>query len=201
MGASRYILFHRTEGHCVTWLVQATDLREALVRFLLDAWGDAGELLPDGSLVDDDGLGWRVVYTHPLQAIEANYKICEDWEIRSLDEPSLQAEVAEVFCSADPSDLDKHISAARRALREAHPRSRARAFVWYLRSGPLVTFYRRPRRGAVLEIVARYLLPWKDWPNARPWTGSYDDLLGELFLGPGERHGAAGARHSAEPHP
>ena len=70
----------------------------------------------------------------------------------------------------------------RPTFREAFPKLRARAFVWYLKDGPLVTFHRRvhPRRRWPVEIIARYLLPWDEWGQVRPWHGNYDDILEQM---------------------
>lgn len=58
------------------------------------------------------------------------------------------------------------------STRSRHPRSRARAFVWYLIDGPLVTFYRPTRRGRrqPIEILDRCHLPWTEWPHASEWS-------------------------------
>lgn len=76
------------------------------------------------------------------------------------------------------------IALCRPLFRQRFPRSRARAFTWYLRDGPLVTFHRRrhPKRTWPIEVLARYHLPWDTWPKVREWDGTLDDILESLAI-------------------
>jgi hypothetical protein len=185
---NHYIIFRRTDGHCATWLVRAASLREAMLQYTLDWCAGSEALLDDRRLAVDDGDGGQVIYEHPLACIEAREKThwsgwdWNGWEIKQLQPQHWEAAFAEVFCSENPNDVKEYIECCRPLLRQKYPRSRARAFIWYLKEGPLVTFYRPARRGRrwPVKILGRYLLPWKEWPQAQEWTGTYDDILEQM---------------------
>jgi hypothetical protein len=188
MSEHHFIIFRRTDGHCVTWLMQAPSLRQALVQYALQECSGA-ELCDDGSIAVDDGYGGKIVYSHPLACIEAEEKVWDGsthwngWEVRQLQQQHWDAPFAEVFCSEQPSAVEEYIEMCRPLLRQRHPRSRARAFVWYLIDGPLVTFYRPTRRGRrqPIEILGRYQLPSTEWPHACEWSGTHDDILKQMW--------------------
>jgi hypothetical protein len=185
---NHYIVFRRTEGHCATWLLRANSLRDALLSYTLNDWCIGAELLTDGSLAVNDGYGGRIIYNHPLGLIEADEKIWnggsgwDGWEIKQLQPAHWQARLAEVFCSEDPGSVEDYIALCRPSLRRRYPRSRARGFAWYLKDGPLVTFYRPVRRGRrwPIEILGRYHIPWDTWPEVNEWHGTYDDILEQM---------------------
>ena len=181
-----FIIFLRTNNHCVTFLVRAPSLREAMAKYFVEEMQGA-ELLEDGSIQTGDGWGGKTIYTNPLECIESEEKsqdglYGQSWEIRELRDEPWDADFAEVFCSADPSDIEGYISLCRPVFSKEFPRSRARAFVWYLKDGPLVTFHRRinPRRRWPVEIIARYFMPWNEWGQIQPWHGTYDDILAQM---------------------
>jgi hypothetical protein len=184
-----FICFRRTSGHCATWLIRAASLREALIKYALEECGGA-ELQEDGSITVDDGYGGKTLYTHPLACIESEVKASgsgddwHGWEVRQLQQAHWDADFTEVFCSENPFDLKHYIELSRPLLRQRYPRSRARAFVWYLVDGPLVTFYRPARKGRPwpIEVLGRYHLGQK-WPEAVEWNGTYDDILEQMVLG------------------
>jgi hypothetical protein len=64
-------------------------------------------------------------------------------------------------------------------LRQEFPRSRAKAFLWYLQDGALVTFYRRTGPFQI-EVLRRYLHGSAE-PAIQPWTGTYDDILAQMW--------------------
>ena len=198
-----FIIFERNAGHCVTILVQALSLRDALTKYAVTQLGY--KLQSDGTLTRD-----TIVYHHPLTLIEAECKsnnrydelqvdsrddrllnqAC--WEIRALSQKAWEAETAEIFCSAEPWSLSCYVALCRPALRKKVPRSRSRAFVWYLEDGPLVTFYRGKINNGPLDIVGRYFIPWQRqyWPNpytltpemVEEWQGTDDDLLSQMRI-------------------
>lgn len=201
-----FIIFERQFGHCATTLLRAHSLKEALTKFAIEENGV--EAKSDGSLVSGDGL----VYPHPLALIESEYKSHDKfdelqwdtkndkllngacWEIRALPAEAWDAEIAEVFCSAEPWSLGEYISLCRTELRKKYPRSRARAFVWYLEDGPMVTFHRRQNRADAqpIEVMGRYIIPWQrqHWPNpysltpemVQEWHGTFDDVLTQMRI-------------------
>lgn len=186
---NHYIIFKRTDGHCYTWLARARSLRDVMEKYALEQCPSA-ELREDGCLLVDDGYGGQILYEHPLACIEAEEKTYNGglswngWEVRQLQPQHWEAEFADVFCSENPYDVEFHIENCRPLLRQKYPRSRARAFVWYLKDGALVTFYRRAnrRRRWPIEVLGRYHLPWQNWPQAREWTGTYDDILDQMQI-------------------
>ena len=202
-----FIIFERNVGHCVIELVQAGSLREALTIYAMKVFtvqiNSAGDLLLTASAKN-------AIYMHPLEFIENNCKSeskfdelqwddkrdqllnGSSWEIRLLPEQAWNANYAEVFCSSSPWSLGEYIRLCRPVLRQDFPRSRARAFVWYLQDGPLVTFYRRRDSGETIEIIERYIIPWQrdKYPNpytldsntVEKWQGTYDDLLTQIKI-------------------
>lgn len=200
----RFLIFERTLGHCVTEFVQAPSLREALTLYAVNVF--SAQVNEEGYLARNSRV--KPVYVHPLEFIEAHCKATSDfdelewdqkndrllngssWEIRLLPEQAWQAAFAEVFCSAEPRSLGEYIQLCRQPFRRQFPRSRARAFVWYLQDGPLVTFYRRKGGGEAIEVLERYIIPWQrqKYPNAytlapdmvEEWRGTYDDLLAQM---------------------
>jgi len=183
---NHYIFFLRTGGHCATWLARASSLRDAMLHYALEQCAGA-ELREDGCLLVDDGCEGQFIYEHPLACIEAEEKTWErgrgwnGWEVRQLQPQHWEAAFAEVFCSEDPSDVEDYIERCRPLLHQHYPRSRARAFVWYLKDGPLVTFYRQERQRCVpMKVLGRYHLPWEQGAQVCEWTGSYDDILAQM---------------------
>jgi hypothetical protein len=181
-----FIIFRRTDGHCGTWLVRSACLRNALTKYAIEEYAAVER---DSNLLVSDGYGGEVVYSHPLACIEAQAKTWSGgagwngWEIRELFPQHFEAEFAEVFCSENPAEIEDYIALCRPLLRKSYPRSRARAFVWYLKDGPLVTFYRFPRQRYrdPLEILGRYHLRWQEW-QPQKWEGTYDDILEQMAM-------------------
>ena len=184
--AKHFIIFQRTDGHCATWLVRASSLAEAMTKYHIQESGTA-ELLADGAIRTQGCGSTLLVYSHPLECIESEFKSADgldsrSWEIRELQEQHWQEDFAEVFCSADPYAIENYIRLCRPEFHKAFPQSRARAFVWYLKSGPLVTFHRRKKKQCrwPIEVLGRYHLPWKTWPQVNEWHGTYDAILEQM---------------------
>ena len=183
-----FIVFQRREGHCATWLVGAASLNEALMKYFVQIDGSV-EILNDGSIRTQGWGNIPVVYESPLECIESELKSSDgiwgnSWEIRELQDQHWQADFAEVFCSADPSEIANHIRLCQPLFHKEFPHSRARAFVWYLNSGPLVSFHRRKKKRcrSPIEVLRRYHLPWKTWPKVTEWHGSHDDILEQMAI-------------------
>lgn len=201
-----FIIFERTLGHCSVELVQAETLRQALVSYATKVFSAKTD--SRGFLTRDEGK--HPYYSHPLEFIESNCKATprydelqydsknkvllnnSGWEIRSMSQSAWQAQYAEVLCSADPWSIGEYVTLCRSALHQQFPRSRARAFMWYLQDGPLVTFYHKKLDDASITIVKRFVIPWQrqHYPNpyvmtaemVQEWQGTYDDLLIQLKL-------------------
>ena len=182
-----FIIFNRTDNHCATWLLRALTLKDALWQYISDQHTD---VRADGTFTVQDGYNGEIVYEHPLACIEEWEKTFNGgdswngWEIKELREQHWQARFAEVFCSENPFDVEDYIELCRPLLRQSHPRSRARGFVWYLHDGPLVTFYRRvkPKRRRPILILGRYHLNWQDYPRPHEWDGTLDDILAQMNI-------------------
>jgi hypothetical protein len=182
-----FIVFRRTDNHCATWLIRANSLRDALIRFALEECAEA-ELQDDGHIAVSNGYGDKIQYDHPLACIENEEKIYNGgeswngWEIKLLQEKHWIVEFTEVFCSENPFDVENYIELCRPLHRQRYPRSRARGFVWYLKEGPLVTFYRLIKRRHCwpAEVLDRYLISWQEYPKAYLWNGTYEDILEQM---------------------
>ena len=183
-----FVIFERSYDHCVMRLERAPSLREALATYSLRRQG--AELLEDGSIQMGDSYtnNGKMIFSHPLECIESMEKADHwngnSWEIQELWDQYWEDQSAQIFSSSDPDDIRGYIDVCRPIFRAAFPQSRAEAFVWPLKDGPLVTFHRRknPRRRWPIEIMARYLMTWKDWEQVLPWHGTYDDILEQMLI-------------------
>lgn len=178
----RYLVYEKTAsgehtGHAVVHLIRAPDLMKALLRCIqIDFHGST--LGEDGSITVE-GL----VYEHPLAYIEAEHKIYGEWQIRELPDWTLDQLASEVFCGESSDGTAEIITICRKELLKKLPRSRARAFVWYLRGRRmLVTFYRKAKPFRI-EIVARFLWTWDGvTEQVTEWTGDYPQLMSDLNI-------------------
>jgi hypothetical protein len=195
-------------GHSVIHFVAAPDLLTAVKHFIL--WSDGGTaqspddpgntamstnwttIHPDNSVECVTDAPKTIIYPHPLAFIEAMYKPHEEWQIRELPDRVWTDPVAEVFCGENAGDVEVYIDECRPLLRNQYPRSRAKAFIWYVKDGVIVTFFKRAGWYQI-DVLARYLIPFGSPPgNAQPWSGTYDELLDMLlvrqdYLWPSER--------------
>lgn len=183
-----FIIFQRSEGHCVTWLLRAESICADMGKYYVQMTKSA-EIHEDGSISVDSGRRSRTMYSHPLECIESELKSYDglfgcSWEIRELQAYHLQSDFAEVFCSADPDEIKTHIRHCYAKFRLAFPKTLARAFVWYLKTGPMVTFHKRKdkRHQIPIEVLIRFHILWKDYENVMEWHGSYDDILDQMAL-------------------
>jgi hypothetical protein len=178
-------------GHSVIHFVAANDLLSAIKQII--GYEDSDVVFnPDGTVTMLSDAPRPVVYPHPLAYIEASDKASREWQIRELPERVWTDAVAEVFCGENALDVEVYIEECRPLLRKQHPRSRAKAFIWYVKEGVIVTFF-KCKGWYQIEVLARYLIPFGLPPgHAQPWSGTYDDLLDMLlvrqdYLWPSER--------------
>lgn len=184
---NHYLVFEGSRwGHNLVYLYRAPSLRDAIVLFCQRTIGFA--IHPDGSITEPCGVRDRkVTYPNLLSYIE-DFKADDEseWQIRQLPDWVFEAEDVEVFCGEDPTDIEAHINSCRPYLGRDHPRSRAKAFVWYLRGGCLTSFYKR-HRCQPIEIPGRYYEPWRT-TNGEPdppvvkREGTDEDILNQLYL-------------------
>jgi hypothetical protein len=165
--------------HSVVFLLTALTPLDALFQYL--RYEDSQLTFNDDGTVDDRHE--RIHYEHPLAYIEEAYRSYGEWQLREFPERAFSEPCAEIACGERPADIEGYVEQCRPLFRKSHPRSRARAFVWYLRSGPLVTFYRKKGRYRV-EVLARYLLDLEQRRGFIPWTGTHPEIFDQLWLGP-----------------
>jgi hypothetical protein len=176
-----YLIFQRYAiGHSYADFAYAETPLEAIQRSLLHGC-DQLSLENDGSLILDMGRT-RIRYPHALAYIEAEYKTQGEWQMREIPQGVLEADYAEGFCGEDTGWIDEYFDACRPYLRRDFPRSRAKAFLWYLKKGALVTFYKRINPNEI-QILRRYRYHW-DGQNLTidSWEGSYNELLEQLLI-------------------
>ncbi len=179
-----YFIFER-HTHSVIYFVQAMSVKEAICKYILDQRSDNAVFLPDGSVQDED-----VHYPHPLAYIEASEKVQGEWQIREMPAWVLQGSVVEAFCCESQSGPASDIAECRERFKVGFPKARAKAFVWYLKQGHLVTFYRRENPFEIV-VLKRYLLKWHgiEWngdpgPTVLNWDGGYEEILNSLDVMP-----------------
>lgn len=165
-----YLIFDRY-AHSVVTFVRAEGVAEAMVSYIAN---------DDPSFNSGDDPT-----EHPLAYIESVYKTTREWQIRALPEWAWQDAFVEAFCGEEvaggPSEV---IDDCRTVFARDFPRRRARAFVWYLRSGILVTFYQKGRRSRI-DVLRRYLWSLEgDGHVIQAWNGDYDEIIDALRLEP-----------------
>lgn len=198
-----FLVFRRSAGHCYCDLVNASDLSAALVNYVVEEHG--AEALGSSGLVRFQGREY-----HALELIEwwdkADRKYDElqeddhgnllnhkSWEILEIHPKALEQSIAS-FCTAEPASVTGYIELCRKVFRKGHPRSRAKAFLWYLYDGQLITFHSVMDRDMnhPPAILGRYLLRNQKHLYPQPyvptedmveeWTGTYDDLVSQLMV-------------------
>lgn len=172
----RYLIFLRYV-HSVVYFVQGETPTEAIWNYISEINRQV-VLNPDGSItVDTDN------YPHPLAYIEANEKIYHEWQIRELPEWAWKDSFSEIFCSESQDGPLSDIAECRERFQVDFPKTRAKAFVWYLKQGHLVTFYCKKPSGIV--IIKRYLLNWDGSQlTVEEWVGDYEQIVQALDLTP-----------------
>jgi hypothetical protein len=173
----RYLIYSKGDygNHAVVHLVEAPTPTEALWRYIWSALGPDIIRHPDGSL-EDDGI----LYPHPLAYIEAGFKRYGEWQMRLLLEPTPEEPCRENFCGESEDGTAEVIAECRRQ----GGKKRAKAFVWYVRAGTLVTFYRKSKPYRI-KVLARYLCNYEGGESTvKKWKGDYPELMDALYLLP-----------------
>jgi hypothetical protein len=176
-----YTIFRGGRGaHSVLFLLRAATPADAILHFLGDE--DAPLRLEDDESLTLTRGKTSIRYEHPLAYVEAVYKTEGEWQIREVrDEEAWESACEEVFCCENAGDVEGYVERCLPVFRRTHPRSRALAFVWYLRAGPLVTFYRKKGTHQI-SVLQRYLLDAARGHEIVPWTGGYEELMDQLWL-------------------
>jgi hypothetical protein len=175
-----YLIFTRQpHSHSVVFLIRALSVKEAIGHYLRKQVNDSIVLNADGSVHEGHSH-----YPHVLSYIEAHEKITGEWQIRQMPEWVWQTQVVEAFCGESEDGPAEVIKECHPHLKQAFPGSRAKAFVWYLNQGVLVTFYRKADAFQI-EILVRYLCQWDGVQTTiEEWRGDYEEVIASLFLEP-----------------
>ena len=173
-----YLIFERHTATRVS-LVRAASLTDAVCAYIAERTEEDIVLQPDGSL--------RVIgqsYPHPLAFIEALFKVDSEWQIRRLPEWAGASHTVTEFWGEDARYPAEMIKQCRPIFRKAFPRNRAKAFVWFLEQGTLVTFYHKVKPYQI-AVLARYLWSWKTGTlTITEWQGDYQQIADSLILKP-----------------
>jgi hypothetical protein len=175
-----YLIFTRRQhSHSAIFFVQSSSVNEAVWHYMHKQINDSMRLNEDGSVQE-----YNHRYPHVLAYIEANEKITGEWQIRKIPEWVWQEQVVEAFCGESEDGPAYVIKECRPYFTQAFPSSRAKAFVWYLNQGTLVTFYHKT--GAFqIKILKRYLWKWDgEQTRIEEWTGGYNEIATSLLLEP-----------------
>lgn len=180
---NRHFLIFERGAHSVVHFVRAATITEAIRSYLAEQNSEI-VFQSDGSLLEG-----KTRYEHLLAYVEAHYKVYDEWQIRELPEWAWLDAVAEVFCGESADGPLSIIDDCRPRFESRFPGVRARAFLWYLREGTLVTFYRK--RANRLTILQRYLWNWDGHTlTVEEWHGGYEEITKALFLFPPRGIGA-----------
>jgi hypothetical protein len=176
-----FLFFMRPrDSHSYVTIARGMTPLEAITRHIL-AEDSSVSVDPSGNFVMQYGRR-TIVYAHALAYVEAVHKTQGEWQMRQLPEWTWEADYApEVFTGEHPDEVASAVEACRSALHQDYPRARPRSFVWYLRGGPLVTFY-RPNGPFQIEVLRRYAVDWSSGVRTSEWAGGYEKLLDELLL-------------------
>jgi len=168
-------------AHPHVYLLSASSVREAVRNYGLE---DGAFEECNGLLINDVYPGRAQIFSCELQAIECWERSIMPWSIKQLKDEDWSAPLAQVYSSETPSDLKKYVALCREQFGSQHDLPR-KAFVWPLRDGPLVTFYRQRKKYGPIRpeaIGQRFIIPWATWPKVVEWKGGYDTILEELVL-------------------
>src|SRR4051812_34323677 len=126
-----FIIFSGGRGnHSDVYSVRASTPLAAIQRWMLEMSWDL-VFRPDGSVLMPNGRK-PILYPHPLAYIEANEKVFTEWQIREIPVGAWEKECEGLFCGECAYDIEGHVERCLPIFRQEFPRSRSRAFVWYL---------------------------------------------------------------------
>lgn len=169
-----YLIFEHHAATVVS-LVRAATLTDAVCAYIAQRTEEDTVLQPDGSL--------RVSgqnYPHPLAFIEASFKVDSEWQIHLLPEWGGAGQRVMEFAGEDARYPAEMIEDCRPIFRKMFPRSRAKAFAWFLEQGTLVTFYHKTRPHKI-TVLARYLWSWASGTlTVEEWHGDYQQIANSL---------------------
>lgn len=169
-----YLIFVRN-SHSVVFFVQGRTPTDALWNYIAGE-DDQVTLNADGSLTEG-----AHDYAHPLAYIEATEKIYHEWQIREVPDWAWSDSFAELFCGESTDGPPSVIADCRRQFVKDIPHSRANAFVWYLKEGALVTFYRK--HGPQITVMKRYRWNWDGHRvTVEEWVGDHEQIVQALYL-------------------
>lgn len=173
-----FLVFYKPAGfHSSAWLTYAADPRSAVRQFLEcdqgsnlcpSATSTTGIQLKDGEEVCQ--------YEHELALIEERYKRWGEWGLRRVPKEAWTNACEEIYVGEHPLQVEDYVE---NCISSLGFQPAPKAFLWYLRSGPLVTFYQETENDRI-DVVGRY--SWRPPTDGgwSEWTGSYQDLLEAL---------------------
>ena len=165
-------------AHSVVYFVQGQTTEEAIWNYISEISSSATRHA-DGSISED-----TLQYPHPLAYIEAIDKIHHEWQIRDLPDWAWADPFSEIFCGESMDGPPEVIAECRKRLVQDVPGSRAKAFVWYLNQGTLVTFYHK-KSPFNITVLKRYLWNWNGTElTVKEWAGDYAEIVDSLSLVP-----------------
>jgi hypothetical protein len=180
MSDKHFIIFMRSDPHSVVWFARQKTVEEAFVAYALDAFA---HFTAEGLLAGQDEEGNEYTFSHPVQAIEMQVKGGAEWQIREVNDHDWNANFAEIFCSEDAYSIEEYIEICLEAFSKELALDKNKAFVWYLKNGPLVCFYEDLKDGSLrISVTHRFHIARETYPRVEPWHGNYDDLLNQLLI-------------------
>ena len=177
----KYYIVTSTGGHPELDLILAETLQEALRQYAVH-W--LASVDSDGSLYVVSNMRKDIKYSHDLEAIEFSEKIYDnEWTISKLDDDAFSTDIQCVYRGIPQAEKEKYVKLCRKSVGKT-TRLFRKAFLWYLRSGVLVTFFRTRSYAMVFpnNLMQRYLVEPGDPPVVREWSGSYDDILQDMVV-------------------
>jgi hypothetical protein len=167
-------------AHPTFTLVFAPTLLEAIRKHALEHFVSED---PEGRLwYPGQGRIPSVLYSHELEVVECCRKIFGDWTIKRVSPQDWRKPIAHSFQGYSRKEEASFVKMCRLQIGDGATLPN-RAFVWHLRSGPLVAFYHQRRYGREITPKAlgpKYIISWSTWPEVKLWTGNYDDILADL---------------------
>ncbi len=126
-----------------------------------------------------------VTFTHFLQAIECIEKSNNsNWTVREIVRPESNSSFQHVLTADRSQSYEDYIKLCRDTFDGVYDLPNS-AFIWKLKPGIPITFYKR-RRGADRvrpdAIGKRFLVRTGTPPKPEVWNGSYDDIVDLLVV-------------------
>jgi hypothetical protein len=178
----RHYLIFEEYAHPNIVMECASSITEALKIYILNNSGVDEIAGAPGTYIDGKGT----TYSHELQVIECTERaLLTEWTIKEIKPSVWRSPLVECFHGPKKENSFEYVHLCREKFGKTD-KLPTEAFIWELESGPLVTFFRRRHKGRLQikpqDIAQRFVIPWSTYPLVLPWTGDYDQLVGDLKL-------------------